>query len=61
MRSAVNFKVKIWLVLFAKVIDKHFRMNASINLESLTEMLKPFGGAKCPHTKKYRYLDKLTV
>ena len=42
---------QIWLVLFAQVTDKHLRMNASKNLESLTEMPKHFGRAKCPHTK----------
>ena len=62
MRSAVNFKVlRICLVLFAQVINKHLSMNASINLESLKEMPQHFRRGKCPHIKKYRYLDKLTV
>ena len=57
MRSAVNFKVRTLLVLFGQVINKHLRMNTSINLETLTEMLNTSGGQK----KKNRYLDKLTV
>ena len=52
IRSAVNFKVRTCLVLFAQVINKHLRMNASINLEPLTEMSQHFGWAKCAHTKK---------
>ena len=52
MRSAVNFKVRTLLVLFGQVINKHFRMNTSINLESLTEMPQHFGRAKCLHKKK---------
>ena len=48
MRSAVNFRVRIWLVLFAQIINKHLRMNASINLESLKEMPQHFGWAKYP-------------
>ena len=36
-------------------------MNASINLESLTEMPQHFEQAKCPDKKNNRYLDKLTV
>ena len=36
-------------------------MNASINLESLTEMPQHFGWEKFPHKKKYRYLDKLAL
>ena len=55
MRSAVIFKVRIRVVLFKQVINKHLRMNASVHLESLTEMPQPFKWAK------YRYLDKLTV
>ena len=61
MRSAVNFKLKILLVLFPQVISKHLRMNGSINLESSTEMPQHFGWLKCRHKKKNRYLDKLTV
>ena len=38
MRSAVNFKVRILLILFTKVINKHLRMNGSMNLEPLREM-----------------------
>ena len=49
MRSAVNFKVRTLLVLFGQVINKHLRMNTSINLEHLTEML---GWAKCLHKKE---------
>ena len=52
MRSAVNFKVRTLLVLFGQVINKHLRMNTSINLESLTEMPQHFGWAKCLHKKK---------
>ena len=52
MRSAVNFKVRTLLVLFGQVINKHLRMNTSINLESLTEMPQHFGRAKCLHKKK---------
>ena len=56
MRSAVNFKVRILLVLFTQVINKNIRMNGSINLDSLTEMSQHFGQAKCRHKKKDRYL-----
>ena len=52
MRSTVNFKVRTLLVLFGKVINKHLRMNTSINLESSTEMPQHFGWAKCLHKKK---------
>ena len=45
----------------AKFFNKHLRMNASINLESLTEMPQHFGREKFPHKKKYRYLDKLAL
>ena len=38
MRSAVNFKVRTLLVLLGRIVNKHFRMNTSINLESLPEM-----------------------
>ena len=51
MRSAVNFKVRTSLVLFGKVINKHLRMNTSINLESLTEMPQHFG-KKMPTQEK---------
>ena len=46
MRSAVNFKLRTLLVLFGQVINKHFRMNTSINLETLTEMFNTSGGQK---------------
>ena len=59
MRSAVNFKVRTLLVLFEQVINKHLRMNTSINLESLTKMPQHLG--KMPTQEKNRYLDKLTV
>ena len=52
MRSAVNFKVRTLLVLFGQVINKHLRINTSINLECLTEMPQQFGWAKCLHKKK---------
>ena len=52
IRSAVNFKVRTLLFLFEQVINKYFRANTSINLESLKEM---------PIQEKNRYLDKLTV
>ena len=42
LRSAVNFEVRILLILFAQVINKHLKMNASINSELLTEMLLRF-------------------
>ena len=35
--EVVNFKVRIILVLFGQVINKHLRMYTSINLESLTD------------------------
>ena len=38
MGLTVNFKVRILRILFAQVIDKLLRMNASINLESLTAL-----------------------
>ena len=59
MRSAANFKVRTLQVLFAQVINKHLRMNTSINLESLAEM--PQHNAEFLHKKKNTYLDKLTV
>ena len=52
MTSAVNFKVRTLLVLLGQVINKHLRMNTSINLESLTEMPEHLGWAKCLHKKK---------
>ena len=52
MRSAVNCKVRTLLVLFGQVINKHLRINTSINLESLTEMSQQFGWAQCLHKKK---------
>ena len=39
MRSAVDFKVRILLILLAQVITKHLRLSAFVHLESLTEML----------------------
>ena len=60
-KVTVNFKVRILLILFAQVMNKHLRMNASINFEFLAEMLQNFGRATCQHKKKNRYLDKLTV
>ena len=60
--STVNFKVRILLILLAQVINKHLRMNASINLEYLTEVLQNFRRVrKCPHKKKNRYPDNLAV
>ena len=38
MRSTVNFKVRILQIFFAQVINKHLRLNASINLQSLIEL-----------------------
>ena len=61
MRSVVNFKVGILIVLFTQVINKHLKLNGFINLESLIEMPQHFRRAKCRHKKKNRYLDKLTV
>ena len=52
MRSAVNFKVRTLLGLFGRVINKHLRMNTSINLESSSEMPQHIGQAKCLHKKK---------
>ena len=53
MRSAANFKVRTLQVLFAQVINKHLRMNTSINIESLTlRVLKAIGsGQKMAKTK----------
>ena len=61
MRPAISFKVRFLLVLFGQVINKHLRMNTSINLEFLAEMPQNFGWATCLHKKKNRYLDKVTV
>ena len=62
MKSTVNFKAETLLVLYGQVINKHLRMKTSINLESLTEIPKHFGGGGRPaQEKKNRYLDKLTV
>ena len=64
MKSAVNFKAETLLVLYGQVINKYLRMKTSINLESLTEIPKHFGGGggEIPaQEKKNRYLDKLTV
>ena len=62
MRTAVNYKVRTLLALFGQVINKHLRVNTSINLESLREMPQHFGWTECLHTqKKDRYLDKSTV
>ena len=52
MRSAANFKLRILLVLFTQIINKHLRMNGSINLEFLIEMPQHFGQAKRRHKKK---------
>ena len=60
MRSDINFKVRTLLVLLGQVINKHLRINTSINLESLTEMSQHWAG-KTPTREKNRYLDKLTV
>ena len=40
------------IVLFGQVINKHFWMNTSIDLESLIEMPQHFGWVKCLHKKK---------
>ena len=56
MKSAVNFKAETLLVLYGQVINKHLRMKTSINLESLTEIPKHFGGGggnTCTRKKKY--------
>ena len=52
MTSVVNFKVRTLLVLFEEVVNKNYRMNTSINLESLSEMPQQFGLAKFVHKKK---------
>ena len=52
MRSAVNFKVRTLLVLFGPIINKHLRMNTSINLESLTEMPQKLDGKNAYKRKK---------
>ena len=51
MKSAVKYKVRTLLVLFTKVINKHLRMNGSINLESLTDA-STLRAAKCRLKKK---------
>ena len=60
MKSAIKYKVRTLLVLFTQVINKHLRMNGSINLESLTDV-STLRAAKCRLKKKNRYLDKFTV
>ena len=57
MRSAVNFKVRILLILFAQVINKHFRINTSINLESLAEISQHFERKKLSSFQTL-FLDK---
>ena len=55
MKSTVNFKAETLLVLYGQVINKHLRMKTSINLESLTEIPKHFGGGggnTCTRKKK---------
>ena len=52
LKDAANFKVRILHVLFAQVVNKHVRVNASINLEPLKKVPQHFGWAKCPHKKK---------
>ena len=47
-----NANPKLNLILFAKVINKHLRMSASLNLESSPEISL---------IRNIRYLDKLTV
>ena len=47
VRSAVNFKVTILLVMLTEIINKHLMMNGSINLETLTETPQHFRRAKC--------------
>ena len=47
MNSAINFKVRILLVMFTQVVSKLLRMNGFINPGSLTEMPQHFGLAKC--------------
>ena len=51
MRSAVNFKVRTLLILYAQIINKHLTMNASMILESLTEMPQHFKRPKYTHKK----------
>ena len=52
MRSVVDFKVGILIVLFTQVTNKHLKLNGFINLESLIEMPQHFGRTKCRHKKK---------
>ena len=52
MRSVVDFKVGILIVLFTQVTNKHLKTNGFMNLESLTEMPQNFGWTKCRHKKK---------
>ena len=58
MRSAVHFKVRTLLVLFIQVINKHLRINGSLNLGSLTEMPQHFERKKYQHKKKERDISK---
>ena len=51
MKSAVKYKVRTLLVLFTQVINKHLRMNGSINLESLTDA-STLRATKCRLKKK---------
>ena len=53
MMSAVNFKVRTLPGLFGQVINKHLRMNASINLELLTEIPGKMCGQNAYTRKKY--------
>ena len=52
MRSVVDFKVGILIVLFTQVTNKHLKLNGFINLESLIVMPQHFGRTKCRHKKK---------
>ena len=47
-----QFKVRLLLVLFTQVINKHHGMNGSINLESLIEMPYDFGRQNADTRKK---------
>ena len=57
MKSAVNFKAETLLVLYGQVINKHLRMKTSINLESLTEIPKHFGGRGGEYLHKKKKID----
>ena len=57
MKSAVNFKAETLLVLYGQVINKHLRMKTSINLESLTEIPKHFGGGGGEYLHKKKKID----